>query len=52
VYGFPLRRAARIAISTLRDLRQDYRDIERLRMVAFGDDAFAAYADEVREYLD
>jgi O-acetyl-ADP-ribose deacetylase (regulator of RNase III) len=52
VYGFPLRRAARIAISTLRDLRQDYSDIERLRMVAFGDETFAAYADEVREYLD
>jgi O-acetyl-ADP-ribose deacetylase len=52
VYGFPVKRAARIAIETLRDTALQYPQIETIRMVTFGDETCRAYEDVVREYLD
>ena len=52
VYGFPVARAARIAIGTLRDMSQEYPRVETIRMVTFGDDTYRAYEDEIRDYLD
>lgn len=51
-YGFPVRRAAQIAIDTLRDMAVRYPAIRTIRMVTFGDETYQAYEDEVREYLD
>jgi O-acetyl-ADP-ribose deacetylase (regulator of RNase III) len=52
VYGFPLKRAARIAIDTLRDMAVRYPRIKTIRMVTFGDDSWRAYADVMQDYLD
>ncbi len=52
VYGFPLKRAARLLVPTLRDLAVKHPGIRPVRMVTFGDESFSAYADEVWEYLD
>lgn len=52
VYGFPVKRAARIAIETLRDMALQYPPIQTVRMVTFGDETYRAYEDVVREYLD
>jgi O-acetyl-ADP-ribose deacetylase (regulator of RNase III) len=42
VYGYPLHEAARVAIGTIRDARTD---VEEVRFVLFGTDAFAAFDD-------
>lgn len=52
VYGFPLKRAARLVVPALRDLAVQYPRIRTVRMVTHGDESFEAYADELREYLD
>ncbi len=52
VYGFPVRRAASIAMNALRDLAQAYPAIRTIRMVTFGEDTYRAYLDEVHDYLD
>lgn len=52
VYGFPVKRAARIAIDTLRGMVIRYPEIRTVRMVTFGDDTFAAYADELQATMD
>ncbi|HEV2127710.1 MAG TPA: O-acetyl-ADP-ribose deacetylase [Thermomicrobiales bacterium] len=52
VYGFPVKRAARIAIDTLRDTAQRYPEIETIRVVTFGENTTRAYEDVVQEYLD
>lgn len=52
VYGYPVTRAAKIAVDTLRELAQQYPRIQRIRMVTFGEDTYRAYADEVQELLD
>jgi O-acetyl-ADP-ribose deacetylase (regulator of RNase III) len=52
VYGFPVKRAARIAIETLRDMAQAYPRVRLIRMVLFGDDTYEAYRDELQDYLD
>ena len=52
VYGFPVKRAARIALDTLRDMAQQYPEIRTIRMVLFGNDTFETYAAELQGYLD
>ena len=52
VYGFPVKRAARIAVDTLRDTATTYPEINPIRMVTFGEDTTRAYEDEIREYID
>jgi len=52
VYGFPLKRAARLVVPVLRQLVLDYPQIHDVRMITFSDDSFRAYADEIRDYLD
>jgi O-acetyl-ADP-ribose deacetylase len=42
VYGYPLAEAATVAIRTVRDAATD---VERVRFVLFGADAFAAFED-------
>lgn len=52
VYGFPVKRAARIAIETLRDMAIRYPEIRIVRMVTHGADTHAAYADELQATMD
>lgn len=52
VFGFPVKRAARIAIETLRDMAIRYPEIRTVRMVTFGDETHAAYADELEATMD
>jgi len=52
VYGFPLKRAAKIAMDTLHDMALQYPHVRTIRMVTFGDDTWRAYADEMQDYLD
>lgn len=51
-YGFPLKRAARIAMDTLRDMALLYPRIRMIRMVTIGHATWQAYADEMQDYLD
>lgn len=51
-YGFPLSRAAKIAMDTLHDMAQRYPRVRTIRMVTFGDDTWRAYAAEMQDYLD
>jgi O-acetyl-ADP-ribose deacetylase (regulator of RNase III) len=52
VYGFPVKRAARIAIDTLRGLAIQYPEIRTVRMVTHGADTYSAYADELEATMD
>lgn len=52
VYGFPVKRAATIAIDTLRGMAIQYSELRIVRMVTFGDETFAAYADELEATMD
>ncbi len=52
VYGFPVKRAGRIAVDTLRDMAQRHPEIDTIRVVTFGDETTRAYEDAVSEYLD
>ena len=52
VYGFPVKRAARIAIDVLRGMAITYPEISIVRMVTFGDETYAAYADELEATMD
>ena len=51
-FGFPLKRAAKIAMDTLHDMAQRYPRVRTIRMVTFGDDTWRAYAAEMQDYLD
>ena len=51
-YGFPVRRAAKIALGTLRDMAQKYPRVRTIRMVTFGDETWRAYAYEMQDYAD
>lgn len=51
-YGFPVNRAARIAISVLRDAPAVWPNLETIRIVCLGQDTYAAYAGVVEEQLD
>jgi O-acetyl-ADP-ribose deacetylase (regulator of RNase III) len=52
VYGFPVKRAAGIAIDTLRGMAIRYPEIRVVRMVTFGAETYAAYADELEATMD
>jgi O-acetyl-ADP-ribose deacetylase (regulator of RNase III) len=52
VYGFPVKRAAAIAIETLRDMAIRHPEIRTVRMVTFGDETYSAYADELEATMD
>lgn len=51
-YGFPIRRAARIAMQTLADVLGKDQRIHRVTMVCHGADAFRIYEREASEILD
>ncbi len=51
-YGFPLDRAARIAIEALREGAARWPDLETIRMVCFGNDTYEAYARVIEEEMD
>lgn len=51
-YGFPLERAAPIAVRELRDAVARYPDIETVRVVCFGQETFAAYERAMEDLLD
>jgi O-acetyl-ADP-ribose deacetylase (regulator of RNase III) len=46
VYGYPLRDATKIAVTTVRDELQDPGSLERIIFACFSDKALAAYRDE------
>jgi O-acetyl-ADP-ribose deacetylase (regulator of RNase III) len=43
VYGYPMEEAAAVALSTVRDFLTDHPEIERVRFVLFGQEAFDTY---------
>lgn len=51
-YGFPMDRAARIAVRELRDAADRYPEITTVRIVCFGQDTFAAYEQAMDDLLD
>lgn len=51
-YGFPVDRAARIAVRELRDAVERYPDIVTVRVVCFGQDTFSAYERAMDDLLD
>lgn len=51
-FGFPVNRAARIAISVLRDAPARWPNLETIRVVCLGGDTFEAYERVVEEQLD
>jgi O-acetyl-ADP-ribose deacetylase (regulator of RNase III) len=51
-YGFPIGRAAPIAVRELRNAVARYPDIETVRVVCFGRDTFQAYDQAMQDELD
>jgi O-acetyl-ADP-ribose deacetylase (regulator of RNase III) len=51
-YGFPVRRAAAIAVRELRRAVMDYEEFEAVRVVCFGRETYDAYARLVEEHAD
>lgn len=51
-YGFPVGRAARIAVGVLRDAPAQWPTLETIRLVCIGQDTYAAYARVIEEQLD
>lgn len=51
-YGFPVDRAARIAIDVLRNEAARWPSVETIRMVCFGNDTYEAYARVIEEEMD
>jgi O-acetyl-ADP-ribose deacetylase (regulator of RNase III) len=51
-YGFPVTRAARIAVRELRDAVQRDEDVRIVRVVCFGDETFRAYERTMEDYMD
>jgi O-acetyl-ADP-ribose deacetylase (regulator of RNase III) len=51
-YGFPVRRAARIAVRELRNCLDRFEDIEDVRIVCFNPETFAAYEAAIEDYLE
>jgi O-acetyl-ADP-ribose deacetylase (regulator of RNase III) len=51
-YGFPVERAARIAVRELRDAVDRYPEIETVRVVCFGRDTYTAYEHAINDLLD
>ena len=50
-YGFPIDRAARIAVGAIRDRLERNPDIERVHVVCFGSDVYEAYRDVLQEHV-
>ncbi len=50
-YGFPMERAARIAIREVLDFLQQHRELEQVTMVCFGQAAWQTYAEALEEAL-
>ena len=48
-YGYPLQEAAPVALKTVRDYLQDHSDIQRVRFVLFGQDAYQAYEKALKD---
>ena len=48
-YGYPLQEAAPIALETVRDYLQDHSDIQKVRFVLFGQDAYQAYEKALKD---
>ena len=51
-YGFPVDRAARIAIDVLRHEAVRWPNLETIRMVCFGNDTYEAYSRVIEEEMD
>lgn len=51
-YGFPEARAARIAVTELRDGADRYENLTDIRVVCFSQRSFAAYEDAIHSLLD
>lgn len=51
-YGFPVERAAPIAVRELRDAVARYPDVETARVVCFGGETYAAYERTMEDLLD
>jgi len=48
-YGYPLQEAAPVALKRVRDYLQDHSDIQRVRFVLFGQDAYQAYEKALKD---
>lgn len=48
-YGFPIERAARIALPEIKGFLEGHPTVERVAVVCFGDDALGTYVDAHRE---
>ena len=51
IYGYPVKEAAEIAVSTIIEYLKDHLEIERVRMVLFSEKDFNIYRDTVKEIL-
>jgi O-acetyl-ADP-ribose deacetylase (regulator of RNase III) len=48
-YGYPIQEAAPIALKTVRDYLQGHSDIQKVRFVLFGQDAYQAYEKALKD---
>lgn len=51
-YGFPVDRAANIAVTILRDASTSWPDLETIRIVCIGRDTFSAYERVIEDLVD
>jgi len=49
VYGYPLKAAAKVALTTIKDYLARHPEIERVRMVLFGQPTYETYAGVLKE---
>jgi O-acetyl-ADP-ribose deacetylase (regulator of RNase III) len=49
VYGYPIRDAAKVALTTVKDYLAGHSDIQRVRFVLFGQPAYEVYAGVLQE---
>jgi O-acetyl-ADP-ribose deacetylase (regulator of RNase III) len=49
VYGFPMEKAAQVALTTVRDYLTHHPEIQRVRFVLFGQPAYEVYAKVLKE---
>jgi O-acetyl-ADP-ribose deacetylase (regulator of RNase III) len=52
IFGFPIDRAARIAVRTLHEAATRFPDVATIRMVAFSDATWDAFASAMEEQID
>jgi O-acetyl-ADP-ribose deacetylase (regulator of RNase III) len=48
-YGYPIKEAAKLALSTVKDFMEDHPSIKKVRFVLFGSDAYDAYAEALNK---